>query len=93
MTHSPHSLPRKVAALIPGALTFGKLLPTDPFAVVRNVVDAVRAYPLSVFDLFLYPFPWNRANDVYHVVVAVLAVIGAIGWLARAWARLLPLLT
>ena len=79
------------AALIPGALTFGRLLPTDPSALVHNVADAVRAYPLGVFDLFLYPFPWNRANDVYHVVVVVLAAIGAIGWLARAWARLLPI--
>jgi hypothetical protein len=79
------------AALVPGALTFGKLLPTDPSSLLHNVAEAVRLYPLSVFDLFLYPLPWNRANDVYHLGIGALAVVGAIGWFAREWRRLLAI--
>ena len=81
------------AALVPGALTFGKLLPTDPSALLLNVATAVRLYPLSVFDIFLYPFPWNRANDAYHLGIAALAVVGAIGWFRRERSRLLAIFT
>ena len=79
------------AVVVPGALTFGKLLPTELSALVRNVAEAVRLYPLAVFDLFLYPFPWNRANDVYHLGIAALAAIGAISWVVREWRRLLTI--
>ena len=79
------------AVMVPGALTFGKLLPTDASALLHNVAEAARAYPLSIFDLFLYPFTANRANDVYHLGIAAVAAIGAIGWLVREWARLLPI--
>jgi hypothetical protein len=79
------------AAVGPGALTFAKLLPTDVPSLVHNVLEAAKAYPLGVFDLFLYPFPWNRANDVYHAAVAGLAVVGGIGWFVRAWDRLLAI--
>jgi hypothetical protein len=79
------------AALVPGALTFGRLLPNDPAGLLHNVTDAAKAYPVAVFDLFLYPFPWNRTNDVYHLGTAAFAAVGAIGWLRHGWSRLLAI--
>jgi hypothetical protein len=76
------------AAASPGVLTFARLVPRDPGVLIAAIVTAARVYPFAVLDLFLYPLPWNRANDVYHLVIALLAVVGAIVWVPRVRSRL-----
>ena len=75
------------AAAAPGALTFARLVPRDPSVLVRTVIEALKEYPFAALDLFLYPFAANHANDVYHAVIAVLTVVGAVVWLPRMWSR------
>jgi len=75
------------AARAPGALTFARLVPRDPSVLIGTVVEALKAYPFAALDLFLYPFPGNHANDVYHAVIALLTVLGAIVWLRGMWSR------
>lgn len=79
------------AVAIPGVLTFARLVPLDVAGLTENVVEAAKIYPLAVFELFLYPFPWDRANDAYHALVAGLACIGLAGWVRQAPARLVTL--
>jgi hypothetical protein len=66
-----------------GALTFARLVPRDPGLLVGAISQSARIYPFATLDLFLYPFPWNRVNDAYHLVVAAFAVVGAFLWLPR----------
>jgi len=68
---------------LPGALTFARLVPRDPGLLVRAISESATIYPFATLDLFLYPFPWNRANDAYHLVVAAFGVVGAFLWLPR----------
>ena len=83
-----------IAALaIPGALTFGRLVALEPARLIRNVAEAARVYPFAALDLFLYPFPWNRANDAYHLVIAGFAVIGAVAWFRQDVRERVRLLT
>lgn len=77
------------AIAIPGALTFARILAVAPARIVDNVVQAARVYPFAALDLALFPFPWNRLNDVYHLVFMGLAVIGAIHWFRRSYTSLL----
>jgi hypothetical protein len=72
---------------MPNALTFARLVPTDPSLLIHTVARAVTIYPFAVLDLFLYPLPWNHANDAYHVVVAALTVVGAVVWLPQVRSR------
>ena len=74
-------------ALMPNALAFARLIPTDPTLFAQNVVKAVKVYPFEMLDLFLYPLPWNHANDAYHLLVAVLAVVGAAVWVPAVRSR------
>lgn len=76
------------AASSPGALTFARRLPRDPTVLLATIAKAMKIYPFAALDLFLYPFPWNHANDAYHVVIAVLAVVGAFVWIPRVRSRL-----
>jgi hypothetical protein len=67
----------------PGALTYARFLPRDPMQLVVAFVENVRQYPREVLNLFLYPLPWNLANDAYHLLICVFAVVGAVVWLPR----------
>jgi len=66
-----------------GAMTFARLVPRDPGLLAGAISQGAMIYPFATLDLFLYPFPWNRANDAYHLVVAAFAVVGAFIWLPR----------
>ena len=79
------------ATMVPGTLTFARLVPRDPGVLVQSVVNAAKIYPFATLDLFLYPLPWNRANDVYHLVVCGFAAIGLAVWLRTAATSLLAL--
>lgn len=75
------------AVAVPGALTFASLI--EPARLVQNIAESARVYPFAALDLYLYPFPWNRANDVYHLALGLLAVVGAADWFRRELRRLL----
>jgi hypothetical protein len=76
------------AAAVPSALTFARLVPRDPGLLALGFMRAARVYPFAALELFLYPFPWNHANDAYHVVTAALALVGAVIWIPKSWWRL-----
>jgi hypothetical protein len=78
-------------AAVPGALTFATLVPRDPIVLARGVIAAAQLYPFAVLELFLYPLPWNRANDLYHLVIAAFCVVGVAQWVRRELTRLLTL--
>ena len=80
-------------SLMPNALMFARLVPRDPSSLIHHVVQAAKIYPFAVLDLFLYPLPWNHANDAYHVVIAMLAVVGAVAWFPRVRSRFVILFT
>jgi hypothetical protein len=79
------------AAMVPGTLAFARLVPRDPTVLVRSVMEAAKVYPFATLDLFLYPLPWNRANDVYHVGICALAAVGLVVWLRAAATSLLAM--
>jgi hypothetical protein len=48
------------------------------------VTENVRLYPFLALNLFLYPFPGSWwGNDVYHVLICGVAVLGAVAGLPR----------
>jgi hypothetical protein len=53
---------------------------------VTIMTPAIGAYKVAYFGSTLYPFASNRANDIYHLLAAVLALVGAIS-LVRSWYR------
>jgi hypothetical protein len=75
----------------PDATTFARLVPRESHALLRTVIEAASVYPFATLELFLYPFPGNRANDAYHVVIAAITLVGAVAWLRRAPTRLLTI--
>jgi hypothetical protein len=44
-----------------------------------------RAYSGSALEAHLYPFPWDRANDVFHVATFGLAALGLLAWTRTSW--------
>jgi hypothetical protein len=52
-----------------------------------TVLDHVPAYRYTIFSAHLYPFPWDRANDLYHVLAAVLMLVGLTIWGRDAFRR------
>ena len=83
-----------VAALaVPDALTFARLLRLDLSELTGHVIEAAKLYPLGVFEIFLYPFPWDRANDAYHLVAIGATGVGLVAWVRRATTKLLTLFT
>ena len=77
------------AVAVPDALTFARVIAGNPDRVLANIEQALRVYPFAAIELFLYPFPGDRANDIYHVVCAAFAAIGAVRWI-RAEYRSFP---
>ena len=77
-----------VVALLPGSIAFARLVPRDPTVLTSAIAKSAATYPFAVLAVFLYPFPWNRVNDAYHLVVAVLCLVGAFIWVPRNRSRL-----
>lgn len=42
-----------------------------------------RVYRAALFDLELYPFPWDKANDTYHAAASLALFLGAAALLWR----------
>jgi hypothetical protein len=55
--------------------------------IVPTAMDHIVAYRYALFDATLYPFPWNRANDVYHVVAILTMLYGLLTWVPQAFRR------
>jgi len=79
------------AMLVPDALTFARLLPIDGPGLMKRVIEAAKLYPLGTFEIFLYPLPWDRANDAYHLLAVALTGVGLVAWVRDAATRLLTL--
>ncbi len=45
------------------------------------------AYRLSFFEVELYPFAAGTLNDVYHLVLTPLVIVGLLVWLEGSWFR------
>jgi hypothetical protein len=79
------------AVAVPDALTFARVIAGNPGRLFASIGEALRVYPFAAMELFLYPFPGDRVNDIYHVMCAGFAAIGAVRWV-RAEYRTLPAL-
>jgi len=79
------------AMAVPEALTFARLVPLDPAGLTKHVIEAATLYPLGVFEILLYPFPWDRANDAYHLLAIGATAVGTVAWVRHAATRLLTL--
>lgn len=64
-------------------IPFWRQLVRPPEVLLQRVQRHVLGYRFAVFEALLYPFPADRANDVYHVVSAGVALIGAIRMVRR----------
>ena len=64
----------------------------DPAEHLRTFA---RQYRAALFDAELYPFPvsWNLANDVYHLIVSLLLLLGLVILFRRAWKSFLTTFT
>jgi len=78
-------------AVVPGSFTFARLIPRDPTVLLSSVVTAAKIYPFATLDLFLYPLPGNRANDLYHLAICGLAAVGFAVWIRTAVKSLLAI--
>jgi len=78
-------------AVVPGSLAFARLIPRDPSVLFASVVNAAKIYPFATLDLFLYPLPGNRANDIYHLAICGLAAVGFVVWIRTAAKSLLAI--
>ncbi|HEX7123260.1 MAG TPA: hypothetical protein VF178_12865 [Gemmatimonadaceae bacterium] len=57
----------------------------------RRLISRSETYKLAVFESHLYPFASDAANDVYHLVTALLMVVGTVVFLRSRWRSLLSL--
>src|SRR4029453_179645 len=53
----------------------------------RMVVDRALSYRFALFDALLYPFPWDHANQLYHILAAVVMLGGLAGWFFQGFRR------
>jgi hypothetical protein len=49
-----------------------------PRALLRTAVENAASYPHAISEATLYPLPWNRANDAYHVGALAMFGLGAV---------------
>ena len=65
-----------------------------PFAgIIDDMATNVRAYRFATMEALLYPFPWNTANDVYHLLAVAAMGLGLALWIRTGWARFLSAFT
>ncbi|MEX2049018.1 MAG: hypothetical protein WEB90_05530 [Gemmatimonadota bacterium] len=56
-----------------------------PAQIWRAVPSAWQTYSLSAVEAHLYPFPWNPANDLFHVVTLSVTAVGLSAWTRTSW--------
>lgn len=70
------------AAIVAGLVVAWLVLPGGsmrsirPLRMLVNLVSGGPRYHFAVFDSHVYPFPWNLANDGYHIVSFALMIVG-----------------
>jgi hypothetical protein len=64
---------------------FGQTVLTAPTRILLRLSINVPVAITAVSEALLYPLPGNRANDIYHVVAILFAVIGAVDLVRRDW--------
>lgn len=64
------------------SVPFARLILRAPSLVDRAWANAL-LYRLPVLDVTLYPFPWDRANDAYHLLALGLMAVGVPAFLRR----------
>ncbi len=62
-------------------------MPVSVTVLIRGWYYNLISYRLALLENMLYPFPWELANDAYHLVGALLMVIGFFAWLRTGWNR------
>ena len=77
------------AIAVPDFLTFARLVQLDLAGLTKHIVEAAKLYPLGAIEIFLYPFPWDRVNDAYHLLAIGATAVGAVAWVRHAARRLL----
>jgi len=55
--------------------------------VVPTAIDHIVNYRYALFYATLYPFPWDRANDIYHVLALLITFGGLATWLPSSFHR------
>lgn len=56
-----------------------------PRAFLFKVRGSWQTYLPSTIEAHLYPFPWDGANDVFHVFSLALALVGLALWTRTSW--------
>ena len=81
-------------ACLGGALLLALIIRGVPFMAAAYAANLHLFYNLEPIRLglsyaLLYPFPWDAANDLYHVVATVVMALGLFWWLREgAWRTL-----
>jgi hypothetical protein len=57
----------------------------DPTRLWRRFLPIFRTYRGSAIEAHLYPFPWDLANDAFHVVSLSLGLLGLLAWTRTGW--------
>lgn len=72
-------------AWLPTASSYADQVATSPIELVRMNFEKLLHYRIGVVESLLYPFPWNGANDVYHLIALAVAAFGGWEFLRRSW--------
>lgn len=59
-----------------------------PGQILVNMAHAAQHYRHAVFDALLYPFPWNPANDAWHLFATFVMIVGLVPWVRASSGRL-----
>lgn len=70
---------------LPTVDVFAREIELDPLARLAPVFGNALGYARESAIPFLYPFPWNAANDVYHTITLILLAVGGVRWTQRSW--------
>lgn len=57
----------------------------DPRRLWIALPDVVRVYRGSVIEAHLHPFPWNVANDAFHLLTILITAVGLMAWTRTSW--------
>ncbi len=75
-------------------LAFGAVIPVwalGGLPTLEEWIATVAPYRLGLFEIMLYPFPWNLANDLYHLFSFALVLVGLAAWSRKGWNRFVTL--
>jgi hypothetical protein len=74
-----------LSLLLPTGAGYVVQMPKDVGSAVAALGDSFVGYRYALGDALLAPFPFERANLVWHVAGLSLALVGAFLWWRRGW--------